>query len=110
VDGDLKMLRRYVTAWTDQGHREIRAILKWQLLSSSKYFRPLTIFACHRAIAKGPVPSPVMLSALALELFHNVSLAVDDLLDRSRYRHAQGLIRDALLRAENLKQRLDLGA
>lgn len=56
------------------------------------------------------MPSPVMLSALALELFHNVSLAVDDLLDRSRYRHAQGLIRDARLRAENLKQRLDLGA
>jgi geranylgeranyl diphosphate synthase, type I len=89
VDGDLTMLRRYVTSWTERGHREIREILKWQLLSSSKYFRPLTIFACHRAVAKGPVPPPVMVSALALELFHNVSLAVDDLLDRSRYRRGR---------------------
>jgi geranylgeranyl pyrophosphate synthase len=89
VDGDLKMLRRYVAAWTEQGHREIKTILQWQLLSSSKYFRPLTIFACHRAVSKGRLPPPVMVSALALELFHNVSLAVDDLLDRSRYRRGR---------------------
>lgn len=89
VDGDLKTLRRYVTAWTERGHREVKAILRWQLLSSSKYFRPLTIFACHRAVSRKRIPPPVMVSAIALELFHNVSLAVDDLLDRSRYRRGR---------------------
>lgn len=89
LDEDLKMLRRYVTAWTEQSHRELKVLLRWQLLSSSKYFRPLTIFACHRAVSKGRLPPPVMVSAIALELFHNVSLAVDDLLDRSRYRRGR---------------------
>jgi geranylgeranyl pyrophosphate synthase len=64
-------------------------MLRWQLLSSSKYFRPLAIFACHRSVSDTPVPPPVMLSAIALELFHNVSLVVDDLLDRSRYRRGR---------------------
>ena len=89
VDDDLGTFRRYVTAWAEKGHREVLPILRWQLLSSSKYFRPLTIFACHRAVSRRRVPPPVMLSAIALELFHNVSLAVDDLLDRSRYRRGQ---------------------
>ena len=64
-------------------------MLRWQLLSSSKYFRPLTIFVCHRSVSATPVPAPVMLSAVALESFHNVSLVVDDLLDRSRYRRGR---------------------
>jgi geranylgeranyl pyrophosphate synthase len=64
-------------------------MLRWQLLSSAKYFRPLTIFVCHRSVSATPVPAPVMLSALALELFHNLSLVVDDLLDRSRYRRGR---------------------
>jgi geranylgeranyl pyrophosphate synthase len=89
VDADLKKLRRYVLAWTEQANRELKTMLQWQLLSSSKYFRPLTIFACHRALSKGPLPPPVMVSALGLELFHNVSLVVDDLLDRSRFRRGR---------------------
>jgi geranylgeranyl diphosphate synthase, type I len=89
VDGDLRSLRSYVLAWTAKTDSEVQAMLRWQLLSSSKYFRPLTIFVCHRTIHGTPVPPPVMLSALALELFHNVSLVVDDLLDRSRYRRGR---------------------
>jgi geranylgeranyl pyrophosphate synthase len=85
----LRKLRAYVTAWTEQSHPEVRAMLRWQLLSASKYFRPLTIFVCHRSVSDTPVPPQVMLSALALELFHNVSLVVDDLLDRSRYRRGR---------------------
>lgn len=89
VDDELKRLRTYVTAWTEQSHREIKALLRWQLLSSSKSFRPLTIFVCHHSVSETPVPPPVMLSAVALELFHNVALVVDDLLDRSRYRRGR---------------------
>jgi geranylgeranyl pyrophosphate synthase len=89
VARELSSLRRYILAWTEQTHREVRTMLRWQLLSSSKYFRPLTIFACHRSACRTSVPPPVMLSALALELFHNVSLVVDDLLDRSRFRRGR---------------------
>lgn len=64
-------------------------MLRWQLVTPAKYFRPLTIFSCHRSVSETPVPPPVMLSAIALELFHNVSLVVDDLLDRSRYRRGR---------------------
>ena len=89
VEADLTRLRHYVTAWTAKTEGEVRPMLRWQLLSSSKYFRPLTIFVCHRTMHGTAVPAPVMLSALALELFHNVSLIVDDLLDRSRYRRGR---------------------
>jgi geranylgeranyl diphosphate synthase, type I len=89
VLGDLRKLRAYVTAWAERSDPEMRAMLRWQLLSSSKYFRPLTIFVCHRSVSDTSVPPQVMLSALALELFHNVSLVVDDLLDRSRYRRGR---------------------
>ena len=89
VGGDLSQLRRYVGAWTARSNREVQPMLRWQLLSSSKYFRPLTIFVCHRTVHGTAVPPSVMLSAIALELFHNVSLIVDDLLDRSRYRRGR---------------------
>lgn len=90
VADDLRRLRAYITLWIDQSDREMRAPLKWQLVTSSKYFRPLTIFACHRATTSSRIiASPVMRGAVALELFHNVSLIVDDILDRSRTRRGR---------------------
>jgi geranylgeranyl pyrophosphate synthase len=89
VADDLRRLRAHITAWTEQTERDVREPLRWQLLAPAKYFRPLTIFACHRAVASGIVPTFVMRSAVALELFHNVSLIVDDILDRSRYRRGR---------------------
>src|SRR5262245_40018031 len=86
VDADLQRVRRHLAAWTEQGHREVKPLLRWQLVSPAKYFRPMTIFTCHRSVSRTETPPPVMLSAIALELFHNVSLVVDDLLDRSRQR------------------------
>jgi geranylgeranyl pyrophosphate synthase len=90
VRDDLRRLRAHITVWIEQSDREMRAPLRWQLVTSSKYFRPLTIFACHRATTTtGIVASDVMRSAVALELFHNVSLIVDDILDRSRSRRGR---------------------
>jgi geranylgeranyl pyrophosphate synthase len=89
VAADLRRLRAHITAWIEQSERDVRDPLRWQLLSSAKYFRPLTIFACYRSGSSGIVPTAVMRSAVALELFHNVSLIVDDLLDRSRYRRGR---------------------
>lgn len=89
VAADLRRLRAHLTLWIEQSEREIREPLRWQLVSSPKYFRPLTVFACCRAVSAGIVPTPVMRSAVALELFHNVSLIVDDILDRSRFRRGR---------------------
>lgn len=86
---DLARLRARIAAWVEDSAPEMRATLRWQLLASSKFFRPLTIFACHRAVSDRPVSAPLMLSAVALELFHNVSLIVDDILDRSRFRRGK---------------------
>ena len=57
-----------------------------QLAGRAKRYRPATVFACYRAAAVGRPPDEVVRSAAAVELLHNVSLIVDDILDRSRYR------------------------
>jgi geranylgeranyl pyrophosphate synthase len=86
---EIKRLKRCVGAWAEQSDPEMRETLRWQLLSRSKYFRPLTIFACHRAVNNRPPTALVLRSAVALELFHNVSLIIDDILDHSRYRRGK---------------------
>jgi geranylgeranyl pyrophosphate synthase len=57
--------------------------LRWQFLGRSKYFRPLTVFACCRATHDADVSPEVLRGAVAVELLHNVSLIVDDILDGS---------------------------
>jgi geranylgeranyl pyrophosphate synthase len=64
----------------------MREALDWQFQGGSKYFRPLTIWSCYRAIYEGPTPPALIRSAAALEMLHNVSLIVDDIVDRSRHR------------------------
>lgn len=86
VADDLRRLRAHIAVWVEQSERDIREPLRWQLVSSAKYFRPLTVFACYHSLLLGIVPTVVMRSAVAVELFHNVSLIVDDILDRSRFR------------------------
>jgi len=61
-------------------------MLAWQFLGRSKYFRPATVFACCQAMSPGPISADVIQRAAAVEMMHNVSLIVDDILDRSRYR------------------------
>jgi geranylgeranyl pyrophosphate synthase len=89
VADDLRRLRAHISVWVQQSERDIREPLKWQLLSGAKYFRPLTVFASHHAASSGIVPTAVMRSTVALEMFHNVSLIVDDILDRSRFRRGR---------------------
>lgn len=89
VADDLRRLRNHITAWIAQSNRDIREALTWQLVTPAKYFRPLTVFVSYRAANPGLVPTAVMRSTVALELFHNVSLIVDDILDRSRYRRGR---------------------
>lgn len=89
---EMAALRRRIAAWVAACDPEMRAALEWQFLSGSKYFRPLTIFACHRSIIPGPIPEPIMTSALVIEFFHNVSLVIDDIVDRSDTRRGRATL------------------
>lgn len=81
---EMTELRERIAAWVATGDSEMREALEWQFLGGSKYFRPLTIFACYRAMnGPGPIPPRIMTSALVIEFFHNVSLIIDDIVDRS---------------------------
>jgi geranylgeranyl pyrophosphate synthase len=85
-DGDLDRLKAFLRAWIDGSSRELKPLLEWQFLGRSKYFRPVTVFACHVAVCDEPIGDAQIQAAAAIEMVHNVSLIVDDILDRSRYR------------------------
>jgi geranylgeranyl pyrophosphate synthase len=86
LTADLKRLQSLLTAWVEETDPEVRPMVQAQLSGRAKYFRPVTIFSCYRS-ASNRDPSPeVLTSAAGLELLHNVSLIVDDILDRARYR------------------------
>jgi geranylgeranyl pyrophosphate synthase len=67
----------------------VRQTVRYQLIGRAKYYRPVTIFACHRAVSDIQPSARLFSSAAALELIHNVSLIIDDILDRSRYRRGK---------------------
>jgi geranylgeranyl pyrophosphate synthase len=82
-------LRRAVADWIEHASDELRPALVWQFQGRSKYFRPLTVFSCYRALYEGPLPPALIRSAVVVEMFHNVSLIIDDILDRSRFRRGE---------------------
>jgi geranylgeranyl pyrophosphate synthase len=59
-----------------------RIQVRWAFSGTPKHFRPLTVFACHRAVSDAPASDAVD-AAFAIELMHNMSLIVDDVLDGS---------------------------
>ncbi|HEY1275616.1 MAG TPA: polyprenyl synthetase family protein [Thermoleophilaceae bacterium] len=79
---EIQLLRDRLDAWLDAVDEELREPLAWALGGKPKHFRPLTLFACHRATHDTP-PSEVVELAFAVELMHNMSLVVDDVLDES---------------------------
>jgi geranylgeranyl pyrophosphate synthase len=87
--GELALLQDQIGAWVSHSNPEVREALEWQFRAASKYFRPLTIFSCHRAVSTEPVPPSLILAALVLEMFHNVSLIVDDIVDKSSHRRGK---------------------
>jgi geranylgeranyl pyrophosphate synthase len=83
---DLERLREFLVDWVSQADPEVRPMIESQLSGRAKYFRPVTAFACWRAMSGEPPPTEVLRAVAGIELLHNVSLIVDDILDRSRYR------------------------
>ena len=83
---ELAQLKEFLSAWTAGASNEVKPLLHWQFLGRSKYFRPVTVFACFSAMNDAPIGEPQIRVAAAIELVHNVSLVIDDILDRSRFR------------------------
>lgn len=86
---EVKQLNGFIIDWIKNADKEIRPHLTWQLLATPKYFRPITIFTCYKSVSEKPVPDIILRSAVALEFIHNVSLIIDDILDRSRLRRGK---------------------
>jgi len=68
-DVEIGCLREMIADWVAGSNREMRAALEWQFLKGSKYYRPLTVFSCYRAIHNGPIPQQIMNSTLVIEFF-----------------------------------------
>lgn len=83
---EMASLRASILAWVDEAEDEVRPMLAHQFQAASKYFRPLTIFSCHRALSGAAVSTTLVELAQVLEMFHNVSLIVDDIVDESTHR------------------------
>jgi geranylgeranyl pyrophosphate synthase len=79
---EIELLRERIAAWLESVDDELREPLGWAFGGIPKHFRPVTLFACHRAVHDTPASEAVEL-AFAVELVHNMSLIVDDILDES---------------------------
>lgn len=83
---DLRALQTLLADWVERTDPEVREMVRRQFAGRAKHFRPVAVFACYRAVTGKPPSPDVIASAAAVEMAHNVSLIVDDILDRSRYR------------------------
>jgi geranylgeranyl pyrophosphate synthase len=79
---EIELLRERIATWLDTVDDELREPLAWAFGGTPKHFRPVTLFACQRAVRETSAPD-VVDRAFAVELMHNMSLIVDDVLDAS---------------------------
>ena len=87
-EAETGMLREAIAEWIANAAPAMTEALDWQFLAGSKYFRPLTMFSCARAMGQKIGPQLIR-SAVALELFHNMTLVIDDVLDKSDERRGK---------------------
>jgi geranylgeranyl pyrophosphate synthase len=79
---EIQLLRDRIAKWLEGVDDELREPLAWAFAGAPKHFRPVTLFGCHRAVHLTAASEAVEL-AFAMELMHNMSLIVDDVLDES---------------------------
>jgi geranylgeranyl pyrophosphate synthase len=79
---EIALLRDRIDTWLRTVDPELRDPLAWAFAGVPKHFRPLTVFACHRAVHESRASTAVD-AAFAIELMHNMSLVIDDVLDES---------------------------
>jgi geranylgeranyl pyrophosphate synthase len=82
---EITLLRERLDRWLDTVDEELREPLAWAFAGTPKHFRPLTLFACHRGV-HGPPGADAIELAFTVELMHNMSLVIDDVLDGSEER------------------------
>jgi geranylgeranyl pyrophosphate synthase len=83
---EIALVRSRIAQWLEQVDDELREPLEWTFEGAPKHFRPLTLFACHRAVHGPSVPPQTVELAFVVELVHNMSLIIDDILDGSAER------------------------
>jgi geranylgeranyl pyrophosphate synthase len=83
---EVEVLRARIVAWLESVDEEMREPLSSAFAGTPKHFRPLTLFACHRATHATAIPDEVVELTFAIELIHNMSLIIDDVLDKSAER------------------------
>jgi geranylgeranyl pyrophosphate synthase len=89
---EIASLRERVARWLAGVDEELRAPLDSAFAGTPKCFRPLTLFAVYRAV-HGKKPNAAALErAFAVELMHNMSLIVDDILDESPERRGAATV------------------
>jgi geranylgeranyl pyrophosphate synthase len=88
---EVRLLRERLASWLADVDDELQAPLAWAFAGSPKHFRPLTLFACHRATRHTP-SSEAVAAAFAIELVHNMSLIIDDVLDSSMERRGMATV------------------
>ncbi|MXP14910.1 hypothetical protein GRI44_09150 [Altererythrobacter confluentis] len=88
-DDEMAKLRSLLDGWIAEAAGDLQPLLQWQFDAGSKYFRPLTVFGCYRASYQQPIPDTIIRSAAVLEMMHNMSLVVDDILDQSDERRGK---------------------
>jgi geranylgeranyl pyrophosphate synthase len=82
IEPEIALLRERLDSWLEGTDPELRAALGWALAGHPKHFRPLTVFCCRRAVGATVTDATVEL-AFAVELVHNMTLVIDDVLDGS---------------------------
>jgi geranylgeranyl pyrophosphate synthase len=85
AEQEIDLLRARIDVWLEQVDPELQEPLAWAFEGTQKHFRPLTMFACARATG-GQVSSETIELAFVVELMHNMSLIIDDILDESTER------------------------
>lgn len=88
-EAETEALRETIAQWVASTPAEMQPQLGEQFLAGSKYFRPLTIFACQTAVGDDKISDETIVSAVVLELIHNMTLVVDDILDQSMERRGK---------------------
>lgn len=87
---EIDLVESRLAAWVESCDKEMLPEMRWQFKSGSKYFRPLTMFATYRSLVPHlPVPDWLVRCAVVIELFHNMTLVIDDILDKSPKRRGR---------------------
>ncbi len=86
---EMQQLREILESWIAGANGQIKPLLEWQFITSSKYFRPLTVFSVYRATNEEPIPNRLIYSAAVIEMIHNMTLIVDDIVDGSETRRGR---------------------